>query len=159
MPPCPDHAPWIPENRTDYYMICNVRNPYSRFVSLYYMHMNYLENYEMKFEEWVSTFSVKYREQYCYNISEQIQKKPDYLVRMESFIEDVKSIFFVDLQDPNFIQIFENDIETNRFINEYSDRVERKSWKTFYNQELADLVYEKTKNDFETYNYDINSWK
>jgi hypothetical protein len=35
----------------------------------------------------------------------------------------------------------------------------RKNWKEFYNQELADLVYEKFLEQFQLFGYHKDSWK
>jgi hypothetical protein len=37
--------------------------------------------------------------------------------------------------------------------------VEKKPWKTFYNEENSLIIYEKLKNQFLYYGYDKNSWK
>jgi hypothetical protein len=49
----------------------------------------------------------------------------------------------------------------NRFKNEFKfiETDGRKSWFDFYNQKLADLVFNKLEEQFNLFGYDRNSWK
>ena len=51
---------------------------------------------------------------------------------------------------------FDSQINDNQYVNEYCEHI---PWKDFYNQELADFVYSKTKRQFEMFNYKKDSWK
>ena len=53
-------------------------------------------------------------------------------------------------------ETFNNQILHNGYLNEYNTII---PWQSFYNEEIADLVYSKTENQFKLYNYNKNYWK
>lgn len=156
----PNHDRQIPRGKEEYYYIVNVRNPYSRLVSLYYLlNLHHSKDFETTFADWFHKQTQSYitikNNSFC--ISDCIQKKPDKLIKVENLIEDIQSLFFLNLEDENLQEIIENKIKKNSFLGEFD--FPKQNWKNFYNEELADQVYSMCEKDFINFNYDKNSWK
>ncbi len=94
----PTHLFGIPEGKEDYYLICNIRNPYSRMVSLYYMYMDQVNNFNESFDNWVKGNFIFREEDYNVFLSVRLQKlnkSVDKFIRMETFEEDILSLPFI----------------------------------------------------------------
>lgn len=161
-----DHHFTFDANKKDYFFVSNVRNPYSRLVSLFYLYSHHLNNFHKQFDTWVHDsinhlpFAEKY--QFYYHENFQYLGKPfDKFVRQENLENDLKSISFIDLSIPDINREFEINIVNNRYKTEFEGQMneKRKNWKEFYNQELADLVYEKFLEQFQLFGYHKDSWK
>jgi hypothetical protein len=159
------HGIGIPEGKEDYKLIVNVRNPYSRMVSLYYLEMNNSKQFNQSFDRWVK--SNLYFSDYNINffISESLKKLPklpDLYVRMENFKNDINSLWFVKENFDFLEQTLKHNIENNLYDSDefHSNGFKKKeSWKEYYNEEISEFVYKKMKNEFDFFNYDKNSWK
>ena len=160
-----DHEFCFDRQNKDYFFICNVKNPYSRLVSIFYLHCHHIKNFSLDFKNWVlnftpnSQFSETYQLFYHRNFP-KIGKSFDRFVRQENIVDELKSISFVDLKNEKIKNVFENQIVRNNYIKEFENEIKdkRKNWKEFYNEEIADFVYEKFSEQFQLFNYTKNSW-
>jgi hypothetical protein len=156
----------FPPTRREYMLISNIRNPYSRMVSLFYIYSVHKERFDLNFENWceyaVNDEEFDYRYQLRYeSIIKSTGRSFDKFIRIESYSEDLKTLSFIDLSKPETQEVWNNSILKNRFKNEFKfiETDGRKSWFDFYNQKLADLVFNKLEEQFNLFGYDRNSWK
>ena len=161
-----DHHFTFDTTKKDYFFVSNVRNPYSRLVSLFYLYSHHLNNFHKQFNIWVhdsinhSPSAEKY--QFYYHQYYQYLGRPfDKFVRQENLVDDLKSIGFIDLNKPEISAEFERNILNNRYEKEFEGQMneKRKNWKEFYNEELANFVYEKFIEQFQLFGYHKDSWK
>ena len=158
------HSFQIPKERDDYQIIVNIRNPYSRLVSLYKINCIWKKTEFVieGFEPWVT--HALHDDNRIENIStvhldlliDNLPKKPDVFVKIETLEDDLKKLWFIKDNLELLSSDFESQINNNRYINEYREHI---PWQNFYNQELADFVYQKTQKQFEMFNYEKDSWK
>ena len=142
----------------------NIRNPYSRLVSLYNMFKFSQQNMEYEFESWIKKehFILKdnVHDIFLSNRIKNLKTPPSHFVKMESFVEDILSLQFVK----NNLELLKNEIDQNILQNRYSydyvpSGTQKKFWKDYYNSELAELIQKKMYREFEYFGYDLNSWK
>ena len=159
------HGIGIPEGKEDYKLIVNIRNPYSRLVSIFHLYMFRSKNYDKKFYDWITKQHYIYEDEF-FNIYiagrlKRLPKEPDFYVRMENFQDDIKSLWFVKDNINLLEQTISDNIDKNRYLSEFESDVflKKKSWKEYYNEEISEVVYKKMKNEFDFFNYDKNSWK
>jgi hypothetical protein len=155
----------IPEHH-NYYFIVNIKNPYNRLVSIYHI-QKYHGTIEVDFDVWVprrlseefntslSNFHTMERHINIFHYFKD--KKPDYIVRSEFLENDIRNIWFIkENNSPLLEQTIQNHICKNVYEKEW-DFV--KPWRSYYNQNLADIVYGYMKDNFDFFGYDKNSWK
>ena len=153
------HEMVYPENKKDYSFICNIRNPYSRLVSLYFLESNQINDFERDFSRWVqnsivnSGFILGF--QLYYHRKLPVNTK---FIRVENFIQDIKNLEFINFNNFEIKKVFKENIEYNHYKDEFNSKKERKSWNHYYNQQLADFVYGKLEEQFLYFGYDKNSW-
>lgn len=158
------HSFIVPEDKINYHFIVNIRNPYSRLVSLYKLNRIWEKKEFNKedFKGWVDfVFDDKLINKnistvYLDYLINGLPKKPETYVRVESLIDDLKSLWFIQENFNLIEQVFKDQIVKNNYKMEYEVSI---MWKEFYNQELADFVYLKTKPQFDMFNYEKDSWK
>jgi len=159
----------------NYFLMMNVRNPYSRAVSWWYSReWGFGEEgfgFNISFEEFIKKRITPYRNGVTLlgNYEKGVElKKPDLFIRYEYLEEDIKKIPFVDFNDPMVKTRFNTYILKNSFHNAESDKgmmVRNKDddrytdWKSYYNDELADIVWRGHQKQFDLLGYDKNSWK
>jgi hypothetical protein len=158
----PDHALLFPESMSEYQVICNVRNPYSRIVSLYFLTQNNLRK-EFTFQYFVENIFEILKGKNTFGIYVNLirnKKIPDKIIRFENFIEDIMSLDLIQLKYHDLEKTINDHIIFNNFLTEHSE-VKKKftSWKEMYNEELAEIVYNSMEEDFINFNYEKNSWK
>lgn len=156
----PNHAHFIPKGKEDYYYIANVRNPYTRLVSIYYLlNLHQLKDFNTNFETWLTrVIAIPNFIQYnAFCISDCTRKKPNKLIRVENLKEDILSLFFLNPDDESLQEIIKEKIEKNVFEKDFD--FPKKYWKDFYNQKIANVVYSICQRDFINFGYDKNSWK
>jgi len=168
------HAIRMPEKpgKEDYDLYVNIRNPYSRMVSLH-SHWHTFEGHhkrDLEFKEWLdfvfsdpidnpsSDFLQGEKNENYWNTRyyESLMKmpmRPKYYVRYEFLEFDLKSLPIVRDNMDILENVFQRYIKENRFKSNIP------FWKTYYNQDLADYVYEKLQKDFKLFNYHKDSWK
>jgi hypothetical protein len=93
---------------------------------------------------------------YLDQLINSLPKKPDVFVKIESLNEDLKKLWFIKENMDLLVSDFDSQINENQYVNEYREHI---PWQNFYNQELADFVYQKTQKQFEMFNYEKDSWK
>ena len=150
----------IPKDKQDYYLVVNIRSPYPRLVSLYKLNCIWksIEFSTIGFYEWLififnnpNRFTI-----YLDILYSNLPKIPDSFVRTEFLETDLKNLWFINENFDFLEETFNNQILHNGYLNEYNTII---PWQSFYNEEIADLVYSKTKNQFKLYNYNKNYWK
>ena len=150
----------LTEYRKDYQLIFNIRNPYSRIVSLYHLWLihNPTKN-SVNFETWINVVlddlhkNSNYYTIFLDKIINQLPKVPDYYLRIEFLEKDLRNLWFIDNGSIELNEVIEDSIKKNNFLS--SDI----PWQSFYNQKLADFVYSRTEEQFELFNYNKNYWK
>ena len=165
------HTLDVPETYTQYPLIAQTRNPYSRALS--HWHLNCYKNSStdndklvvlQTFEEYLTSTSIMQS-----LINPYTKYSPKYLIRYEHLEKDLLQLPFVDLNNSNVKKSFEGAILNNYYLNEGVEKVEgsllRSSdaryalWQSYYNSKLASIVYEKFALEFEMFKYGKNSWK
>jgi len=174
------HNIGIPEGMQDYYLIMNIRNPYSRAVSLWYTEKWYktflgkeLKGPAMPFTDWLKGMKIKLNQVITagvtldeYEIGLQA-KMPDLFIRYENLSEDIKKVPFLDFNDPVVVERYDTYITKNQYINPYGKGVMKRDetnenftdWRSYYTEEAAELVWKGHQRQFEVFGYDMNSWK
>ena len=161
------HNIGIPQGCEDYKVVMQIRNPYSRILSMWHLEC-FVETNEIlqitkPFEEFV-------KNRVAGDYAEAIKiHKPDYIINYESLIKDTFNLPFIDVNDPTVQKIFSVHIFTNNYRNNCSydnsglNRDPRApqyaDWRSYYNQSLADIVYSNNKEQFEAFGYLKDSWK
>ena len=145
--------------RKDYTLILNIRNPYSRLVSIFNLWKIHYPDKTIDFNVWIKSAlddlhkNINYYQIFLDKIVNQLPKIPDYYLRTEFLEQDLKNLWFIDNETIEVIKIIEYNIKKNNYLS--SDT----SWQSFYNQELADFVYSRTQEQFELFGYNKNYWK
>ena len=164
------HDILVPEEFSDYNILMQIRNPYSRALSLWHLYgwKNVNDNLyvEDTFEEYV--FKDKFiTDHYEKGI---IKYKPQYFIRYEYLSEDVLKIPFVDFNNQPIKEDFDRCSLQNCYLNEGVEKPEGSlkrdqkdnryaDWRSYYTKKIADKVYEKCALQFELLNYSKDSWK
>ena len=154
----------VPKDKVDYQIIVNIRNPYSRLVSLYKINCIWeqteftIEGFKLWIKDVLDDSKIKHNMSTVYldQLINSLPKKPDVFVKIESFNEDLKKLWFIKENMDLLVSDFDSQINENQYVNEYREHI---PWQNFYNQELADFVYQKTQKQFEMFNYEKDSWK
>ena len=134
-----------------YDLISTTRNPYSRVVSMF-EYFRPKDREGKKFE----TFQEYVYEYKKMPIKPYFDKRvPDYFIRQENLYEDYIKIPFIRDSKLNTCGILEE--LCSRKMNEGPPKF--KTYKEYYNQELADIIYLNYKEYFDHINYDKDSWK
>ena len=149
-----------------YYVVSNVRNPYSRLVSIYHIYCHQFNKEPNDFRNWVVK---KLREEiefpkqtldYQSNLSKifsDSNRIPDYFVRQEFLEEDVRNLWFIkDNMSDELETVIQKNIVKNIYLNEFG---KRDPWQEYYNNSLSNYVYNFLEKDFLLFGYDKNSWK
>jgi len=167
------HGYGVPEGCSDYDIIMQIRNPYSRAVSFWHLVCFKEVNNElvvtMSFEEYVLQRDGIVLDRY-----EEPAKKynPKYFIRYEHLQEDIKKIPFIDLNDPEVKASYYINIINNQYkyegVNDPRGDIRRSAtdsryanWRSFYacDKRLADMIYNNYKTQFELFGYEKDSWK
>lgn len=180
----------------NYKILCSIRNPYSRIVSLlkyhnifkdklisktnknaYSTHKNFKKllnenkisflneesfnkifEEKLKFNEWIDkcfiskTIHKIWLDQINYHEYLKIYK-PDYYIKIENLVDDIKNI-------PEFKnKKINNKILLKNLKTEIDEINNEDDWRDLYNQDIADLVYNNLKEQFDMFGYDKDSWK
>lgn len=160
-----DHE-YLRKEQTDFFVISNFRNPYARYVSVYYSlfpnkskDVDSFRRYVKKriYEEINMPFSIEPIVFDLCKIFKSTNRFPDRLLKLENFYNDLLQLDFIQ---KNMSLELENIIKENILKNNfYQDRRPRPEWKEFYNEETADLVYNHLYDNFVLGNYEKDSWK
>ena len=133
----------------DYKIILCVRNPYSKYVSTWQL----LSNENDTFEKFVlSDYNWTDVEFTTIDICKKYNRNVEFLLKYENIDVDICKLPY----DLKFENIKENSYKSDiKRLNDgkYSD------YKFYYNQELADIVFERNQNIFEFFGYKQDSWK
>jgi hypothetical protein len=153
------------EQQKNYFLISNIRNPYSRLVSIYNLFCLHSNKKPDNFKLWVerrltddadpSKIVLNYQTDLLPRYFEKI-KFPNYCVKIESFEKDIRNIPFIKENITDELNsIIEENIVSNRFENEFSKSI---SWQNQYDDETAELVFNFLEKEFITFGYNKNSW-
>lgn len=153
----------IPEDKLDYTLVFNIRNPLPRIVSIYWLWCLHNKNFNQNFEEWLYDhyFWEEYYQLHLETYLGMLPKQPDYFVRTEFFNEDLMKIKPLNEYFKSLGEDYESIVIHNQYLNEFKDKTDkvRLPWYTEYNQKSADFVYEICKPQFEMFDYNKNFWK
>lgn len=160
------HAFVLPPERKDYFLISNVRNPYSRMVSLFSLYSVHKNFFEIDFKKWVpyaladENFDFSYQLRYERKIL-KVNRNFDKFIKVENIKDDLLTLDFIDLSQSNLKEVWDNNIEINSYSLEFNQvrTEEKKTWQDFYDEETSSLVYNTLKDQFDLFNYKKNSWK
>ena len=154
------------QSEKEYFFISNIRNPYSRLVSIYHLYCHNSKRKTNDFKDWVIK---KLREEvefpiqtldYQINLSSiyfEHKKFPDYFVRVENLEDDIRNLWFVKENMSDEVEkIIKETIVNNSYSKEFRDRL---PWQEYYNNSLSNYVYNFLEKDFQLFGYDKNSWK
>lgn len=163
------HSQGIPAGCEDYTIICTTRNPYSRTISSYLDEKVQYGNSEdsYTFEHWFKNvymapnrFPDFYADFYM-GEWDKIGRNPDYYLKIENLVESLKNIPVL-----SGLTITEEAVKNHAegnphmFENKLDEYIGRfQNITKYYNQEMADLVYEAFKDYFIFFDYDKDSWK
>lgn len=172
------HDQGVPKELKEFPVISNARNPYARAVS-YFLDIS-LQRYQDEKREienikkWIInlvTHDMGYR---YWNEWSQIETHPTYYIRVDSLEKDIKNIpLIVKNSKPKALETaLDNNIRKDAYNErkywlEYPEMKWQREydengqfmWRHFYDQELADIVYEKWEPAFTLQGFDKDSWK
>ena len=152
------HGMVIPPEKKDYFLMFNIRNPYSRLASIFTLWKIHKKNYDIKFENWVKMatdnnhLGKNFYTILLHDLIKNLIKPPDVYIRFESLESDLNNLWFIKNGSNEVKENMDIHIKINRFN-------DSPPYQGLYNQELADLVYFRLENEFKIFNYSKDSWK
>ena len=149
------HNIGIPPGCDGYMVAMQVRNPYSRLVSMWRLEcMSDLPGTvapTMPFREFATT-------RLSTDLVTALEvRRPDHLIRLESLAADVAALPFVDLGDPAVRALYDEHIMSNGYSADSVDRAW--DWRSHYDDALAQVVYDNNRAVFDAFGYDRDSWE
>lgn len=155
------HGVNVPKGKEDYFFIYNIRNPYSRLVSIYRLFRKYHKIETNDFKLWATKKLIEEKESsvnviYDYQIyltkyKSYFPKSPDYFVRFENLESDIRNLWFIkDNMSDELEKVLQENIILNNFKTECGGE---NNWQEQYDDELKEYVYHHLKDDFELFNY------
>jgi len=144
----------------DYDIIVNVRNPYSLALSIWRHHTPFQE---YTFEEYVRDYGGEYVKYSNLNEIDYVKHlenreyKLKKIVRVENLYDNLISIDCVK-QNEHLITTKLLDIKEKRGVRR-GEKIKSLKIEKFYNQELADIIFENRKKFFDFAGYSKDSWK
>lgn len=131
------HTSYVDEHYNEYSLIVNLRNPYSRVVSIF---KNFYDAGKIKTPD---VFKKYLREDLSKGNTLQVvlnptlRKKPDFIIRLEHMEEDILKIPFIcDVLSAKQLNLM---TQHGKGIDE---------WESFYDQESKDIVYSYCRDQF-----------
>ena len=164
------HSCDVPAEYLNYKIVMQIRNPYSRALSFWHLYSWKDVNNELviknSFEDYVNNDGMITDH---YELPAK-QFKPAYFIRYENLNEDILNVPFVDMKQEETALWYKDCILKNPYKNEgieapvgalaRDSKDERYAdWRKYFNQDIADIVYEKCKEQFTLFNYNKDSWK
>lgn len=154
-----NHSFLLNDKQSDYQTIFNIRNPYFRLISLFYLHCEMEKNFSRDFKKW-SIAVLNERSVFVLNNPYDLEinlkllgRNPNHFVKIENFYEDLIKIPIIqDNMSVDLENVFQKAVYSNEYKNNFKGNI-------FYDEELADIVYDKLKYQFEVFDYNKNSWK
>lgn len=166
------HKVTIPEEFSDYRVICNVRNPYDKVISFYLNFTSvgsnfvFFKNRKNELKEKIDKFTLELFEyainqKVLVNMSREVpvrdyvskvtfdEKLPDFLIRVENLEEDLGKLNFVNESPFWKSGEFQNQIHNNTFINKRPFKFE-----DLYKINSARRVFDYYKKHFYICGYD-----
>jgi hypothetical protein len=143
-------------------LIVNVRNPYSAYVSAFLMGS---KAKTQTFKEFLDLgdqdhLQEKFRDHWDVGSAlKRYNLVPTKLVRYENLQEDILSLDFIKCNPLNLESLIVKLKQGKEPWREHYSEIGDQPYHTFYNQELADIVWERKKYSFELLGYDRDSWK
>jgi PKHD-type hydroxylase len=136
--------------------ITTLRNPYNMVVSHFKVPTNK--------EQWTSEQFEQFLYSYLYEEIHDVQRfpcydhtirKPDYIIRVESMLDD-----YLKIPHVRHTEYYKSgELEKDCLIKKNSSDYTNFDWRSLYNQNIADMVYYNYAQVFELGGYDRNSWK
>lgn len=165
------HTCKIPTGLENYDILLQVRNPYSRLVSIWHLDCFTTKNGEdlyitKPFKEYIEDIhkitNLHYEE--CLKI-----KLPKYIIKYESLEKDMLNLPFLDLTNADVKTAWNRFIVNNGYTGEgpnnetgflkRSLNLNYADWQSYYTEHTADLVYKNYAEQFAAFNYTKDSWK
>ena len=86
----------------------------------------------------------------------ELNRFPNNFIRMEFLLDDLNKLSFIkEEKSEEFKKLLDDNIQ----VNKYRSDIFTKPWQEYYDEELAECVYNSLKKDFNLFGYDKNSWK
>lgn len=162
-------------NYEHYKLICTIRNPYSRFVSMFKYTIgpdkkvlstyNWREEFFDFLYDFINQYDPKkFLNQDMFEINPScLGRKINYPIRIENIFEDYSSIPFIAeseyFKQGHLSRDLELKLNSTQTRFDYSLYKTPNNWQDFYDQSTADMVYVKYKNYFDFFRYEKDSWK
>jgi hypothetical protein len=145
--------------------IITVRNPYSRMVSFWLLRhrLESSENKNVTFDQWVNQNNEYYwiKDDHPWNPISKLKslKGKVHTISNENVLEDLMKLTFIT-ENLTIIQQYVDRIERDRHLDRKEYLIDQNlPYSNFYNQKLADIVYENKKEEFHTWGYEKDSWR
>jgi hypothetical protein len=126
----------------DYLLICNLRNPYSKVLSLF---KNFYDKESVKTKETFKRYLLEdlpSGQMKKMVLNPILSRVPDHVIRLEYMREDLMKLpFILDVLTEKQVDLF----------TQHGKEIEE--WESFYDQESKDIVYEYCKDQFIFGNY------
>jgi chondroitin 4-sulfotransferase 11 len=158
------------KNIKDFFSFAIVRNPYEKVLSTYF-YWTKVGNSRNSGSDSFYKFTKKYPtfESFImdYDNSEALEIYQSSKYTQWKFITDIDDNIIIDFvgrfdnleEDFKKIQLINGTKEKNLLTLPHLNKSKHDFWKTYYNDEMAEIIYEKWKDDFVNLNFDKYSFK
>ena len=120
------HGFHFEREKKDFYFISNIRNPYSRLVSIFHLNSYHKKKFDRNFKVWIfetlsnKQFSDDYQINYHLNI-QKVGRDFDKFIRLEDFKNDILTLPFINFESQNVEQSFNEQIIHNGYEREFEN--------------------------------------
>jgi hypothetical protein len=153
-----DHSCNVFPGHENYKLLAAIRNPYAKFFSefIFTNKTEKIEHSQKNKERYLKDLEsrLNQRLRFMDNCCDFFDREPDYPVRLENLFEDYSKIPFIIESD--YYKSGRLEEKTKVKVNVSNE--DENSWKKFYTQQTADMVYYRMPRYFELFGYDKNSW-
>jgi len=146
------HNVGVPAGCESYPVMMQVRNPYSRLVSMW--RLDCLSDHLPPDQAGVNFARYVEASNSLDLVAALRIRVPDVVIRQETLAEDLVALPFVDLSDPSQMSLFDRHITSNRYAG-----AGMPGWRSHYDRRLAGMVYHANREVFEAFGYGRDSWK
>ncbi len=175
--PTHNHTVSFMENHLDHEVMISCRNPYAIYCSMFRLKIvvdgkiRSTFNLQKEYHEYLLEYlhydmGDPWRDNSGNHFIEKLlSRKIDHRIKLENFSESVLNVPFIKNLPSEQIQLI-RDLSLEKFgdysemkVFNFAKKYFPSDFRLYYNQEIADLVYENFKGKFAIMGYDKDSWK